>query len=125
MLGVRASMQLETALAGALDARQLAVDGVAGAAWKLFLDVYILDADGALLDACLLAAAAVLACVRLPAAQVAAGKSNEVPAPPPMLPTSAVLHCCHSHSHQRSQHASTSVSHHLTPGSMRVCLIRS
>lgn len=75
--GVHASMQLETALAGAVYTDRMAVDGVAGAAWKVCLDVYILDADGALLDACLLAAAAALLSVRLPPAQ-ASGKGDEV-----------------------------------------------
>ena len=42
----------------------------AQAVWVLYLDLYILDADGSLLDACLLAAAAALRDVRLPAVQL-------------------------------------------------------
>ena len=106
--GVHASTQLEAALAGAVDTGQLAVDGVAGAAWKLLLDVYILDADGALLDACLLAAAAVLQCLRLPPAQVIAG-SNEVPALPPLLPALAALHWCRSPAARPWQIAAVSI----------------
>ena len=58
--------QVEAVLAGRLDAEQLAMEG--GGAWMVCLDVYVLDSDGALLDACLLAAVAALLSLRLPQA---------------------------------------------------------
>ena len=48
----------EVLLSGVLDVRQLQLKE--GQAWKLFLDIYVLDADGCLSDVCLLAAVAAL-----------------------------------------------------------------
>lgn len=48
----------------------------ASAAWVLRCDVYVLNDDGALLDACLLAAVASLASLRLP--PVAISKEGQV-----------------------------------------------
>ncbi len=41
-----------------------------GQAWKLFLDIYVLDADGAIFDVCLLAALAALLALKLPSAEI-------------------------------------------------------
>jgi exosome complex component RRP43 len=62
------TQRLSEALAssGLLDAAQLCVSE-GRHAWALFVDVYCLDADGALFDAALLAAVAALADTRLPA----------------------------------------------------------
>jgi exosome complex component RRP43 len=58
--------QIRTLLrcSGAVDDDELAIDK--GNAWTVFLDIYVLDADGALLDVCLLAAVAALLGLRLP-----------------------------------------------------------
>ncbi len=55
-------------LGGALDAQQLQLKE--GQAWKLFLDIYVLDADGCIFDVCLLAAVAALLALKLPKAEV-------------------------------------------------------
>ena len=57
---------MEPLLAPAVDLNQLHLD----AACSLRLDVYVLNADGALLDACLMAAAAALLSLRLPSPSV-------------------------------------------------------
>ncbi|KIZ01452.1 Exosome complex exonuclease RRP43 [Monoraphidium neglectum] len=57
--------QLLTGPSGVLDARQLCISPGA-AVWVLYLDLYVLDAAGGLLDAALLAAAAALRDCRLP-----------------------------------------------------------
>lgn len=54
---------------GVLDRRQLCIDA-GKAAWAVYLDLYVLDADGSLYDACLLAALATLASLRLHAVTV-------------------------------------------------------
>ena len=53
---------------GALSVKQLQLKE--GQAWKLFLDIYVLDADGCILDVCLLAAVAALLGLRLPSAEI-------------------------------------------------------
>ena len=60
-------MQVSTALrSGAVvDLQRLAI-AQGRAAWLLYLDLYVLDADGALYDAALLAALAALASLKLP-----------------------------------------------------------
>ncbi|KAL4422267.1 hypothetical protein ABPG75_008464 [Micractinium tetrahymenae] len=55
--------------AGVVDRRQLCIDA-GKAAWAVYLDLYVLDADGSLYDACLLAALATLASLRLHAVTV-------------------------------------------------------
>ena len=52
------------------------------AAWAAYLDLYILDADGALLDACLLAAASTLQALRLPTVCVTDKGNVSTPGPP-------------------------------------------
>jgi exosome complex component RRP43 len=56
---------------GLLDLRQLCISA-GQAAWLLYLDLCVLDADGSLLDALLLAAVACLRDLRLPAVSVTA-----------------------------------------------------
>lgn len=51
-----------------MDWEDLAIDK--SNAWTLFLDIYVLEADGALLDVCLLAAVAALLGLRLPCVEV-------------------------------------------------------
>ena len=58
----------EVLLSGVLDVRQLQLKE--GQAWKLFLDVYVLDADGCISDLCLLAAVAALLGLRLPSQEI-------------------------------------------------------
>ena len=58
----------EVLLSGVLDAKQLQLKE--GQAWKLFLDIYVLDADGCISDVCLLAAVAALLGLRLPNANL-------------------------------------------------------
>ena len=54
----------------AVDLRQLVI-GSGRAVWVAYLDIYVLDADGCLLDVCLLAAAASLASLKaLPSVSV-------------------------------------------------------
>lgn len=62
--------QIKAALssAGAVDLSELCIDK--GHGWAVFLDIYVLDADGALLDTCLLAAVAALLALRLPRVEV-------------------------------------------------------
>ena len=55
-------------LGGVLDVKQLQLKE--GQAWKLFLDIYVLDADGCIFDVCLLAAVAALLAMKLPRAEV-------------------------------------------------------
>ena len=55
-------------LGGALDAQQLQLKE--GQAWKLFLDIYVLDADGCIFDVCMLAAVAALLALKLPKAEI-------------------------------------------------------
>ena len=64
-------MQVSAALhtSKACDLAHLCID-CGRAAWAAYLDIYILDNDGALLDACLLAAAAALQMLHLPPASV-------------------------------------------------------
>ena len=57
------------AASGLVDPAQLCIDP-GRAAWLLYADLYVLDADGSLHDACLLALAAALATLRLPAAEL-------------------------------------------------------
>lgn len=52
------------ALAGLLDPKQLCIDP-GRAAWAVYVDIYVLDADGSLHDACLLAMLAALSALRL------------------------------------------------------------
>ncbi len=52
------------------------------AAWAAYLDLYILDADGALLDACLLAAASTLRSLRLPSVSLTDGGNVSRPLNP-------------------------------------------
>jgi exosome complex component RRP43 len=52
-----------------LDTRQLCIDK-GRAAWAVYVDIYILDADGSLLDACLLAAVAALSSLQLKPVEV-------------------------------------------------------
>ena len=58
----------EVLLSGVLDVKQLQLKE--GQAWKLFLDIYVLNADGCLSDVCLLAAVAALLGLRLPNAEI-------------------------------------------------------
>lgn len=51
-----------------MDLKGLAIDK--SHTWAVFLDIYVLDADGALLDVCLLAAVAALLGLRLPHVEV-------------------------------------------------------
>ncbi len=51
-----------------MDLKGLAIDKSHG--WAVFLDIYVLDADGALLDVCLLAAVAALLGLQLPRVEV-------------------------------------------------------
>lgn len=62
--------QIRTALrsTGAVDLKGLAIDNSHG--WAVFLDIYVLDADGALLDVCLLAAVAALLGLHLPHVEI-------------------------------------------------------
>ena len=55
-------------LSGCISIEQLLLKE--GQAWKLFLDIYVLDADGAIFDACLLAAQAALLALKLPSAEI-------------------------------------------------------
>jgi len=55
-------------LSGALDVKQLQLKE--GQAWKLFLDIYVLDADGGIFDICLLAAVSALLALKLPSAEI-------------------------------------------------------
>ena len=55
-------------MSGALDPVQLQLKE--GQAWKLFLDIYVLDADGCIFDVCLLAAVAALLALKLPSAEI-------------------------------------------------------
>ena len=55
-------------LGGALDPKQLQLKE--GQAWRLFLDIYVLDADGCIFDVCLLAAVAALLALKLPKAEL-------------------------------------------------------
>lgn len=59
--------QLHAVLAtgGALDATELCIRK-SSAAWVLYCDVYVLNSDGCLLDACLIAAVAALSALKLP-----------------------------------------------------------
>ena len=66
-------------LGGALEAKQLQLKE--GQAWKLFLDIYVLDADGCVFDVCLLAAVAALLALKLPSAEI--DKEGKVSAPTP------------------------------------------
>ncbi len=63
-------IQIRTALrtAGAVKLEELAIDK--SHAWAVFLDIYVLDADGCLLDVCLLAAVAALLGLQLPRVEV-------------------------------------------------------
>lgn len=56
-------------LGGLLDLRQLCIDP-GKAAWAVYVDVYVLDADGSLHDVCLLASLAALSTLTLQAATV-------------------------------------------------------
>ena len=58
----------EVLLSGVLDVKQLQLKE--GQAWKLFLDIYVLDADGCMSDLCLLAAVAALLGLRLPSKEI-------------------------------------------------------
>ncbi len=72
--------QLGAALRGGrvVDLRGLAI-AQGRAAWLAYLDLYVLDADGGLYDAALLAALAALAALRLPSVAVDdAGKASGV-----------------------------------------------
>ncbi|KAK9908249.1 hypothetical protein WJX75_004814 [Coccomyxa subellipsoidea] len=62
--------QIRTALrsAGAVELGELAIDK--SHAWAVFLDIYVLNADGSLLDVCLLAAVSALLGLRLPHVEV-------------------------------------------------------
>ena len=61
------------------------------AAWLLYLDLYVLDADGALYDAALLAALAALASLKLPHVAVdEAGKVGPKSASQPIYSTVAL-----------------------------------
>lgn len=51
--------------AGIIDLRQFCID-TARASWAVYVDVYVLDDDGALLDTCLMATIAALRGLRLP-----------------------------------------------------------
>lgn len=51
-----------------MDLKALVIDKSHG--WAVFLDIYVLDADGALLDVCLLAAVAALLGLHLPHVEV-------------------------------------------------------
>ena len=66
----------------AADLRQLVI-GSGRAVWVAYLDIYVLDADGCLLDVCLLAAAASLASLNaLPSVSVdESGKVGTSPIP--------------------------------------------
>lgn len=66
-------------LGGALQAKQLQLKE--GQAWKLFLDIYVLDADGCIFDVCLLAAVAALLALKLPSAEI--DEEGKVSVPPP------------------------------------------
>ena len=55
-------------LSGCISTEQLVLKE--GQAWKLFLDIYVLDADGAIFDVCLLAALAALLALKLPSAEI-------------------------------------------------------
>lgn len=63
------ALQVKDALlSGCISTEQLLLKE--GQAWKLFLDIYVLDADGAIFDVCLLAAQAALLALRLPSAEI-------------------------------------------------------
>lgn len=55
-------------LSGCISTGQLVLKE--GQTWKLFLDIYVLDADGAIFDVCLLAALAALLALKLPSAEI-------------------------------------------------------
>jgi exosome complex component RRP43 len=74
-------LELLLAPGGALDARQLVI-APGAAVWVLYLDVYVLNAAGALLDAALLAAVAALRDCRLPAVHLTAEGNVERGADP-------------------------------------------
>lgn len=61
--------QLNALLSSAVDARQLCIDA-GKAAWAVYVDIYVLDADGSLHDACLLAALAALSSLQLRAVSI-------------------------------------------------------
>ncbi|KAI7841051.1 hypothetical protein COHA_005279 [Chlorella ohadii] len=61
--------QLGALLSSVVDARQLCIDA-GKAAWAVYVDIYVLDADGSLHDACLLAALAALSSLRLRAVSI-------------------------------------------------------
>ena len=65
------SQQLEAHLAGgkSVDPTQLCIHK-ASAAWALYCDVYVLNDDGSLGDACLLAAVSALASLHLPSVSI-------------------------------------------------------
>ncbi|EFN59910.1 hypothetical protein CHLNCDRAFT_132943 [Chlorella variabilis] len=66
--------------AGVVDRRQLCIDP-GKAAWAVYVDVYVLDADGSLHDACLLAVLAALSSLRLHAVAVDdTGRIQKAPA---------------------------------------------
>ena len=66
-------VQMEQVLEAVLDRSQLRQEETV--LWRLQLDVYVLDADGSLLDSCLLAAVAALLALRLPSVAQAEGDS--------------------------------------------------